>query len=73
MRALRREPLFTPEAVLTLGAEPHVSHAKAAAELGYAPRPLADTVGDVYRSFREHGVIPQEAPLVLTAEGLAAP
>jgi len=72
-RALRPDPLFTPEAVRALGAAPRVSHAKAAEELGYAPRPLADTVADVYRSFRERGVIPRAAPLVLTAERLTAP
>ncbi len=72
-RALRQEPLFTPEAVLTLGAEPRVSHAKAADELAHAPRSLADTVGDVYRSFRERGVIPRDTPLAPLGEGADAP
>ncbi|MBN2194817.1 MAG: NAD-dependent epimerase/dehydratase family protein [Polyangiaceae bacterium] len=65
---LRREPLFTPESLRALRAEPRVTHDRAAAELGHCPRPLRATIEDVYRSFRRRGVIPTDAPLTFTLE-----
>ena len=46
---------FTPEAMRTLRHAQRVSHAKAADELGYAPRPLAETVNDLVEWLIESG------------------
>lgn len=46
---------FTPEAMHTLRHAQRVSHAKAADELGYAPRPLAETVTDLVEWLIESG------------------
>lgn len=49
---LGQVPQLTPESLVTLGTTLRsVSHAKAARELGYAPRPLAETVADTVRWF----------------------
>lgn len=42
---------FTPASIGTLADHPIVDHAKASRELGYAPRPLEQTVGDLVRWF----------------------
>lgn len=39
-----RRPLYTAYSLYTLTSNGHFSHEKASVELGYAPRPLADTV-----------------------------
>jgi dihydroflavonol-4-reductase len=52
-----KEPLFTPDAVHALRYSPSVSHYKAAAELGYAARPIHDTVGDTLRWFAEQDAL----------------
>ncbi len=44
--------LPTTDMLHTLRAFPHVDGTKAATELGYRPRPLAETVRDLYESFR---------------------
>ena len=54
---LNVEPLFTPEGLHALRANQDIRHDKAARELGYAPRPLEDTIGDVYRWFAAAGFI----------------
>jgi dihydroflavonol-4-reductase len=52
-------PLFpSTEALETLAAFPRVSHAKAARELGHAPRALEDTLRDLHRYYTNAGVIP---------------
>jgi dihydroflavonol-4-reductase len=43
--------LLTPESLHALATDPVVDCAKAIAELGYRPRPLAETVGDLYDAF----------------------
>ncbi|NVB37108.1 SDR family oxidoreductase [Pseudenhygromyxa sp. WMMC2535] len=48
-------PLYTAEALEALRANPRVSIAKAERELGYAPRPLEDSVRDIYTWFAEQG------------------
>jgi dihydroflavonol-4-reductase len=40
---------YTSESLHTLRSYPMVSGAKAAAELGHHPRPIEDTIGDLYR------------------------
>lgn len=54
-RMRHSEPLFTPESLHALRKDPMVSTAKAARELGYAARPLRDTVADSYAWFRAEG------------------
>jgi dihydroflavonol-4-reductase len=48
----------TTEALGALAAFPEVSHAKAARELGYAPRPLEETLSNLHQYFRKEAVIP---------------
>jgi dihydroflavonol-4-reductase len=45
-RVTRTEPLFTRESLEVLVANRSISSGKAKRELGYAPRPLAETVAD---------------------------
>jgi dihydroflavonol-4-reductase len=52
------EPLYTAESLGTLRRGRPVDHAKALRDLGYRPRPTAESVGDAYRWFAERGVIP---------------
>lgn len=47
--------LLTPESLHALETDPVVDHSKAAAELGYRPRPLAETVADLHASFIADG------------------
>jgi dihydroflavonol-4-reductase len=49
------EPRFTPVSLSALCHHQQVSHAKASRELGYAPRPLRDTVRDTLAWFKETG------------------
>ena len=44
-------PLFTPDSLHALEHSPSVCHFKASKELGYAPRPLIETVRDTYAWF----------------------
>jgi dihydroflavonol-4-reductase len=48
-------PLFTGGSLYALRNHRHISHAKASAELGYAPRPLRETVRDTFSWFGSHG------------------
>lgn len=57
-RLRRREPLFTFESIEALRNYPRISHARASAELGYAPRPLEETIRDAYMWFAEQGALP---------------
>ncbi|MEZ4436822.1 MAG: NAD-dependent epimerase/dehydratase family protein [bacterium] len=57
-RLRRREPLFTFESIEALRNYPQISHARATAELGYTPRPLAETVYDAYVWFAADGALP---------------
>jgi len=47
--------LLTPESLHALATDPVVDHSKAAAELGYVARPLADTVADLHAAFLAEG------------------
>ncbi len=49
------EPLYTSEALDALEANHVLSHAKAARELGYSPRPTPETVRDLYTWFGANG------------------
>jgi dihydroflavonol-4-reductase len=56
-RALGREPLFTRESLRALDGHRTVSCAKAAAELGFAPRPLEETIADTLEWFHERRLL----------------
>ena len=47
--------MLTPEALHALATGPAVDYSKAAAELGYRARPLAETVADLHAAFIEDG------------------
>ena len=47
--------LLTPESLHALETDPVVDYSKAVAELGYRPRPLAETVADLHASFVADG------------------
>jgi len=47
--------LLTPESLHALATDPVVDYSKAAAELGYRARPLAETVADLHASFIDDG------------------
>jgi dihydroflavonol-4-reductase len=52
------EPLYTGDALYALRHHRHISHEKAARELGYAPRPLPETIADTVAWFKTAGRIP---------------
>ena len=57
-RSRGRRPLYTPAAVRVMAhGNRRISSAKARAELGFHPRPLAESVNDAYRWFDEHGML----------------
>ena len=57
-RSRGRRPLYTPAAVRFIAdGNRRISSAKARAELGFHPRPLAESVNDTYRWFDEHGML----------------
>lgn len=51
--------LLTPESLHALATDPVVDYSKAVAELGYRPRPLAETVADLHASFIADGRLRQ--------------
>lgn len=61
-RRLGQRPLFSPGSLHALRHHREVSHALAERELGYRPRPLAETVADTIASFIRDGRIPGPAP-----------
>lgn len=57
-RSRGRRPLYTPAALRAMsGGNRRISIAKAQAELGFRPCPLADSVRDTYRWFDEQGML----------------
>ncbi|MEE2789944.1 MAG: NAD-dependent epimerase/dehydratase family protein [Myxococcota bacterium] len=54
-RLMNRPLLYTSESLEALRANRTISHAKAAAEFGYTPRPIEDSVRDVYAWFDAAG------------------
>jgi dihydroflavonol-4-reductase len=53
-RLTRTKPRFTPYSLETITSNSVISHAKARRELGYSPRPLAETLADTVRWFLQH-------------------
>ena len=64
-------PKFTPKAVRSVSMHRYISHMKATDELGYDPRPLAETVRDTLAWFAEAGMLeePYAEPQASAAEG----
>jgi dihydroflavonol-4-reductase len=54
-RALKRPLLYTSESLEALRANRQISHHKAAQDLGYAPRPVEESVRDIYAWFDAAG------------------
>lgn len=52
-RLMGREPLYTPESIRTLQNSRPSDYSRARRELSYEPRPLDDTVRDIYASFQD--------------------
>jgi dihydroflavonol-4-reductase len=59
-------PLFTSVSLEALRSNRQISHDRATRDLGYQPRPLAETLRDTYRWFSEHGEL---ARPLLESEG----
>jgi dihydroflavonol-4-reductase len=62
-RLLRQPPRLTGESLSALRGNRDVRGNKAEAELGYRPRPIAETVADIYRWYAEAGVVEPNAKL----------
>lgn len=56
-RLRRRKAFFTPNMLRASVTNAVVSYEKAAQELGYAPRPLIESLADAFEFFREHGYL----------------
>lgn len=52
-----REPRLNSDTLAALRATHHISHAKAAKELGYTPRSIRESVHDAYRWFDDAGML----------------
>jgi dihydroflavonol-4-reductase len=50
-----KRPLYTSVSLRALRSNRHISHAKAARELGYQPRPFRETLVDTLRWFEVNG------------------
>ncbi len=61
----RSEPLYTAESLDALQAGRIVDHSKASRDLAFAPRPVEESVADIYRWFAAQGA--------LSADAVAAP
>lgn len=57
----RAEPLYTHESLTVLQSRYKFDNAKARQDLGYAPRPLADTLRDTYAWFEAAGMLRRAA------------
>lgn len=60
-RVVGREPLYTMEALRALRANRHIDNTKARTELGYAPRPLEQSVRDAIAWLAMDGAVPPDA------------
>jgi dihydroflavonol-4-reductase len=54
-RLTGRPAIFTSASLRALTSHQQVSHAKAARDLGYQPRPIRETLADTYAWFEAHG------------------
>jgi dihydroflavonol-4-reductase len=63
-RLARVKPRFTPYSLETLRSNANISHAKAAAALGYQARPLRDSLADMVAWYQQCVVAPQPVPVM---------
>jgi dihydroflavonol-4-reductase len=56
-RLARTAPVFTRQSLRAVREHRHISHEKATDELGYAPRPIIDTMRDTFEFFQEQGFL----------------
>jgi dihydroflavonol-4-reductase len=56
-RLTRQTPLFTPESLTALRSNPRIVSDKARDDLGYQPRPIDETLRDIYLWLEEAGLI----------------
>ena len=56
-KLLGTRPLVTPYALQIIACNYHFKHDKAKAELGYTPRPIEDTLGDMLAWYRSAGYL----------------
>ncbi len=56
-RITNSTPLFTKESLATLQEYRQVSYRKAKDELGYQPRPIEDSISDIYDWFEQYGFL----------------
>ncbi len=57
LKLMGQRPPVTKEALDALKANPDMSHAKAASELGYSPRPVEDTVHSIFDWLRDEDIL----------------
>lgn len=55
-------PVFTTVSLNALAGNRNISHEKATAELGYAPRPVRETLHDTLKWFKDNGYIKSRRP-----------
>ena len=67
----RSEPLYTAESLSALQGGRPVDHSKAQRDLGFTPRPIADSVADIYRWFAAQGILPSGTAAAPPAAGSA--
>jgi len=63
-RTRNQRPMFTGTSLRALRSNHHISHEKAAGELGYTTRPFRDTISDTLRWFADNGKLRQSLPEV---------
>lgn len=56
-KLMKTRPLMTPYSLQIVACNYHFKHDKAAAELGYQPRPIEDTLTDMLSWYREAGYL----------------
>ncbi|UCB44746.1 MAG: SDR family oxidoreductase [Spirochaetota bacterium] len=56
-RVLGKSPMFTSGALYVLRHYKYISHAKASKEFGYKPRPIARTISDLFKWFKDFGYL----------------
>jgi dihydroflavonol-4-reductase len=55
-------PIFTGVSLDALVSNRNISHQKATSELGYAPRPVSETLNDTIQWFKDNGYIKSKRP-----------
>jgi len=69
-RLAGRRPLYTSAALQPLDGNGEISHARAARELGYQPRPLRETVVDTLQWFENRDASARQIPLPVAGSQL---